>query len=161
MRFALGLAAFAALAGCMASDDGLGMDVSWRDDSHAMMRMHNRGSGPMPMADMMAGMSMQGPNGTVPMFWGGGNGTMPMCRMGGGDAMMGGCGATHMAGLTLAPGESRTYAMHAGRWNGTWGMMVMPDGAMPMSHAGGHMPMMAGTYTWRMQGQESSATLTG
>ena len=123
-------------AGCM-SGDGDTMEVDWMDAQHAGMSMrHDEGMG-MGMMGMMQGMTMHGPNGTVPMYlW---NGTA-LCPMG-----SSGCPMTGpMAGWTPGDGTNR-FTMHAVAMNGTWGMVVAPE-SMPWPHE--HMDMMDGDYRW-------------
>ncbi len=165
MRFlAISFVVAIAASGCM-SDKGDGLDVTmdWQDRSHGRMTMRNMGGDAIDMRQAMAGMTMMGPNGTVPMLWGGLNGTLPGCTLGNdaqgcGMGMHSGMGMMHGDGNLLGPGDSWTYTMHAGTWNGTWGMMVTTQG-MGMTHAAGHMAMMPGEYTMHMDGRTATATL--
>ena len=148
------LLVLALASGCMGGQaQGLGLDAEWQGRDHARMTMHNRGGTDLPMAELMAGLAMHGPNGTIPLMWGAANGT----RMGG----MGMMAMMHDA--TLGPGESWTFTMHAGRWNGTWGMMMTPEsglGMMGMMHDANHTAMMPGDYTWSMGEHRAKARLS-
>ncbi|MHB1261023.1 MAG: hypothetical protein ACYC2H_04830 [Thermoplasmatota archaeon] len=123
------------MAGCSSNDDTMGVD--WMDARHATMSMRHDDSMGMGMMGMMQGMTMQGPNGTVPMsMW---NGTA-LCPMGTADCPMTGPMADWQ------PGEgTNQFAMHAFAMNGTWGMAIAPEG---MSWPHDHMDMMDGDYHW-------------
>jgi hypothetical protein len=163
-----------ALAGCSTNDDGdFSMRADWHDQSHAMIMMRNDGSRPIDMNEMMAGIRMMGPNGTIPMYWGGLNGTSEYCWMGEDQAgMHGNMGSwpcdhwggmpMHTQGSMLQPGEAWTYQMHAMNASGGWGMMMMPasmDGGWMLHGNGNHMMLASGDYEWHMGRYQTSASL--
>ena len=151
MRTLVGLlVAFTALAGCSDSD-GPRMDMDWDDRSHAHMSMRHE-DGHMSMMGRMAGMSMTGPNGTVPMHLWNGNGTCPMAQAQ--SCMMTG----PMEGWGMHGGE-HDMDMHAMMVDGAPGMVMMPEGMEHPAHE--HVQMPPGDYTMRMQGMgDASARLT-
>lgn len=134
LAFGVSLAGVA-LSGCVTGrtrDDAtpgeLQMSATWADAQHMTVNLRNVGGSPMPLSGT-SNMQLSGPNGTLPIHW---NGMAP----------------------TLAPGESRSFELHAMHMdNGTMGMTM--DHAM----AGAHMPMPAGDYMLRMGGKTAVATL--
>lgn len=104
------------------------LSAKWQNSQHMMVTVKNVGGSPMPLSGMNS-MELVGPNGTMPLHW---SGMAP----------------------TLAPGESRTFELHA---------MHMDDGTMGMTMdhamAGSHMPMPPGDYMLKMSGKTTMATL--
>lgn len=123
-----------ALSGCVSGTDRaaapgeLQLRADWQDAQHMTVNVKNVGGSPMSLAGT-GNMQVTGPNGTMPLHW---NGMAP----------------------TLAPGEGRSFDLHA---------MHMDDGTMGMTMdhamAGTHMPMPPGDYMLRMGGQTAVARL--
>lgn len=123
-----------ALSGCVGAPERtpspgeLQLSASWRDAQHMQVDVTNVGGMPMGLSGM-ENLQVTGPEGRMSVHW---NGMAP----------------------TLAPGESRSFELHA---------MHMDDGTMGMTMdhamAGAHMPMPAGDYLVHMGGKTALATL--
>ena len=144
----LGLCA-AALAGCTSDNDT--MEMEWVDRSHVRMSMHH-GMDHTGMMGRMSGMSMMGPNGTVPMHMWDGDGLCPM-------AQVQSCPMRGAMSGWMMHGGTHTMQMHAVRHNGTWGMAMMPEGKEWSGHM--HMDMMPGEYSMSMPGMTTSRARLG
>lgn len=130
-----------AVAGCASTDNDT-MNVEWMDTSHAQMVMKH-GGGHGDMMTRMAGMSMTGPSGGVPMHMWNGTGT---CSMG----QMSSC-PMHgtMQGWMMESG-THTLEMHAMMVDGTAAMVMVPPGEAGPVHE--HQAMQEGDYVWKMDG---------
>lgn len=131
-----GLGLLTVLGGCITRPDPdptpgrLLLRASWQDAQHLNVNVRNVGGSPVPLGGMDS-MALTGPDGATPLHW---SGMAP----------------------TLAPGEGRSFDLHA---------MHMADGTMGMTMdhamAGDHMPMPMGEYTLRVGGATAHAMLGG